>query len=155
MEWGRINDCGGPPDAQDWVFPVPGSLEAKGKRKGRPRIRNRGSHYTFPSDISKATGGRIRRFHDLRHTSATLLLEAGASPVGVQRQLRHSRFAVTDKYLNMRPSWLQDEVSRLTIGLSFRGKPAAAQQAAAGGDGPDHRINLNIPQTRNPPALKS
>ena len=108
----------------------------------RPKIRNRGSHYKFPDDISKATKGRVRRLHDLRHTSATLLLEAGTSPVAVQRQLRHSRFAVTEKYLNMRPSWLLDEVSRLSIDLSRRGK---VEDLADSGEGTVHRTSVEQP----------
>ena len=106
VDWGRVNGCERPPGDADWVFPVPGSLD----EQGTPRMRNRGSHYTFPDDISEATKGRVRRLHDLRHTSATLHLMAGASPVAVQLQLRHSRFAVTEKYLKLKPYWLRDEV---------------------------------------------
>jgi integrase len=70
VDWGRVNGCERQPGDVDWVFPVPGSLD----EQGTPRMRNRGSHYTFAQDIEKATNGRVRRLHDLRHTSATLHL---------------------------------------------------------------------------------
>lgn len=38
---------------------------------------------------------RPLRFHDLRHTTATLLLRAGVDPYRVQRILRHSKVTVT------------------------------------------------------------
>jgi len=150
LAWGRVNGCGRPPGSADWVFPVPGSLD----RAGKPVIRNRGSHYSFPADLSTATGGRVTRFHDLRHTAATLLLEAGASPVAVQRQLRHSRFSVTEKYLNMRPSWLRDEVSRLSIDLSRRGEEAA-EKAAASGERTVNRTSVEqSPKEKSPSSKK-
>jgi integrase len=35
------------------------------------------------------------RFHDLRHTSATLLLAAGVHPKVVQERLGHSQIGIT------------------------------------------------------------
>jgi len=45
------------------------------------------------------------RFHDLRHTHATLLLEAGVHPKVVQERLGHSQIAVTmDTYSHVLPT---------------------------------------------------
>jgi len=44
------------------------------------------------------------RFHDLRHSSATILLEMGVHPKLVQNLLRHAKLATTmDRYSHVRP----------------------------------------------------
>ncbi len=44
------------------------------------------------------------RFHDLRHSSATILLEMGVHPKLVQNLLRHAKIATTmDRYSHVRP----------------------------------------------------
>jgi integrase len=51
------------------------------------------------------------RFHDLRHTHATLLLAAGVHPKVVQERLGHSQISLTlDTYSHVIPS-LQDEAA--------------------------------------------
>lgn len=51
------------------------------------------------------------RFHDLRHTSATLLLTAGVHPKVVQERLGHSKIGITmDTYSHVMPS-MQREAS--------------------------------------------
>lgn len=48
-------------------------------------------------------------FHSLRHTHATMLLEAGAKPKAIQDRLRHSRLATTmDTYAHV-TSKIQDD----------------------------------------------
>ncbi len=62
---------------------------------------------------------RVRpiRFHDLRHTTASLLMMAGANPAAVQRILRHSDPRITTEvYGHLVPGYLQDEVDRLKFG---------------------------------------
>ena len=44
------------------------------------------------------SGMRIIRFHDLRHTCATLLVLNGMSLLNVSRWLGHSSTAITEKY---------------------------------------------------------
>jgi integrase len=52
--------------------------------------------------VLKACGIADRRFHDLRHTCATLLIREGASVKQVQRQLRHANASVTlDTYSHL------------------------------------------------------
>ena len=59
------------------------------------------------------------RFHDTRHTTASLLMMFGASPAAVQRILRHSDIRVTtDVYGHLAPGYLRSEIDR----LSFRPK---------------------------------
>jgi hypothetical protein len=58
------------------------------------------------------------RFHDTRHTTASLLTMFGAGPVAVQRILRHTDIRVTELYTHLAPGWLRGEVDR----LAFRGR---------------------------------
>jgi len=70
---------------------------------------------------------RAIRFHDLRHSTASLLLMAGASPAAVQRILRHSDPRITmDVYGHLVPGFLRDEVNRLSFGA-----PPTESQAVA------------------------
>jgi integrase len=59
------------------------------------------------------------RFHDLRHTTASLLLMAGANPAAVQRILRHSDPRLTTEvYGHLVPDYLRAEIDRLSFGIS-------------------------------------
>jgi len=61
------------------------------------------------------------RFHDLRHTTASLLMMAGANPAAVQRILRHRDPRITTEvYGHLAPDYLRAEVDR----LRFFGDPA-------------------------------
>ncbi len=54
------------------------------------------------------------RFHDLRHTSATLLLSAGVHPKVVQERLGHSTISLTlDTYSHAVPSMQRDAARRM------------------------------------------
>jgi hypothetical protein len=66
---------------------------------------------------------RRLRFHDLRHTTASLLMMAGANPAAVQRILRHSDPKITTEvYAHLSPGFL-------------RGGGPPVLQAAPGGAG--------------------
>jgi integrase len=55
-----------------------------------------------------------RRFHDIRHTAATLLFENGASAKQVQALLGHSRVGTTlDTYTHVTPATLDDTAARI------------------------------------------
>ncbi len=59
------------------------------------------------------------RFHDLRHTCATLLLGQGVHPKVVSEMLGHSTIAITlDTYSHVLPSMQDDAVQRLETALS-------------------------------------
>jgi integrase len=51
--------------------------------------------------------------HDLRHTTASLLIQAGASLTEVRDILGHSSFAVTNRYAHLAPEHLRDAISKL------------------------------------------
>jgi len=54
------------------------------------------------------------RFHDLRHTAATLLLGQNVHPKVVQERLGHSQISVTmDTYSHVMPSMQRDAADKL------------------------------------------
>jgi len=58
-----------------------------------------------------------RRFHDLRHTFATLAIEAGEDIAVVSRALGHSSVAVTaDVYMHVTPA-MQDRLASRMEGV--------------------------------------
>lgn len=64
--------------------------------------------------ILKAAGLPEIRFHDLRHSAATLLLSEGVHPMIVQERLGHSTIAITmDTYSHILPSMQKDAVGKL------------------------------------------
>lgn len=90
-------------EASPWVF-----LSPEGLRWDERNLR-RG----FYRCLDKA-GIRQVRFHDLRHTYASLMAEAGAPPKYVQKQLGHSSFQVTmDIYSHLFPEGNREWVAKL------------------------------------------
>jgi hypothetical protein len=72
------------------------------------------------------------RFHDLRHTTGSLLTMHGANLSAVQRIMRHKDPRITSEtYLHLDPSYLRREIDRLSFGDQsdqtepVRGTPAA------------------------------
>ncbi len=58
------------------------------------------------------------RFHDLRHTTAALLLRAGVPLASVQKLLRHRDPRITvEVYGHLTPDYLRQEVDSLNLGL--------------------------------------
>ncbi len=56
------------------------------------------------------------RFHDLRHTTASLMVMAGASIMAVSKHLRHADPQITAAvYAHLSPEFQQSEVNRLTF----------------------------------------
>jgi integrase len=80
-----------------------------------------------PKAVARHRGSSPIRFHDLRHTSATLLLAAGVHPKVVQERLGHSQIGITlDTYSHVVPSMQLEAASKLdTLMRSSRnsGKP--------------------------------
>lgn len=75
------------------------------------------------------------RFHDLRHTAATLLLSEGVHPKVVQERLGHSQISVTlDTYSHVLPTMQRDAANRLeTMFRAGAEKHSAEKTAAAAG----------------------
>jgi integrase-like protein len=76
---------------------------------------------------------RAIRFHDLRHTYASVLLMLGANLVSVQKLLGHSDPKITERrYGHLLPEFMSAEVNRLRFGLDQLAPTGAASQRFAG-----------------------
>ena len=60
------------------------------------------------------------RFHDLRHTFASLLINEGVSLYEVQRLLGHHHITMTERYAHLLPDTLAERVERVTAEPSRR-----------------------------------
>ena len=63
----------------------------------------------------KDTKFKDRRFHDLRHTFATLLLKNGADLITVKELLGHSSVKITEMYLDALPTTKKDIVDKINF----------------------------------------
>ncbi len=83
------------------------------KEDGHPLdLFNLGERWLDP--IIKAAGVRRIRFHDLRHTCATLLLQAGVNPKVVQERLGHKDVTTTlNRYSHVLPGMQKEATRRL------------------------------------------
>ncbi len=64
---------------------------------------------------AKEAGLRQIRFHDLRHTTASLLIEQKESPKYIQKQMRHASIEITfDRYGHLFPDANQAAAKRLS-----------------------------------------
>ena len=89
----QIQDAGKDWDALDLVFPESNGSPSKPRKVTRH----------FKTILHEADLPNIR-FHDLRHTSATLMLHCGVHPKIVQERLGHSSIAITlDIYSHVLP----------------------------------------------------
>lgn len=80
--------------------------------------------------VVQVSGLRHIRFHDLRHTFASLLLQQGESPVYVKEQMGHSSIQVTvDLYGHLIPGGNKQAVDRLDTPMEKSGfeGPSATQ----------------------------
>ena len=88
----------------EWVFCT---------ESGGPRDSDNLRHRVFYKLLEKAELRRVR-FHDLRHTFASLLLQNGESPTYVKEQMGHSSIQVTvDVYGHLIPGANRQAVDRL------------------------------------------
>jgi integrase len=79
-------------------------------------------------------------FHELRHTTATLLLAAGADLWAVQKMLRHTDAQVTtERYAHLVPGYLQAQIGRLKL----TGFASPLLPAAANDEGPTEAPDRN------------
>jgi integrase len=87
-----------------WVF---------GDTMGGPLLRRSCLHAQTLKPLLEVAGSPAVRFHDLRHTSATLLLSAGAHPKVVQERLSHSRISATmDTYSHVLQGMQQEAAAK-------------------------------------------
>jgi hypothetical protein len=66
------------------------------------------------------------RFHDLRHTTGSLLTMRGANTRFVQRIMRHSDPRMTERYTHLAPAYLHGKMDAL---MRFQPAPVAPQGA--------------------------
>lgn len=63
---------------------------------------------------AKAPGVPLIRFHDPRHTHATLMLSAGVHPKVVQERLGHASIQITlDTYSHVMPGMQEDAAAKV------------------------------------------
>jgi integrase len=73
-------------------------------------------------DALKRAELRTMRFHDLRHTAASLMLAQDVNPKVMQEVLGHSRFSMTmDLYSHLMPAAKKDVVARMDTLLTGTG----------------------------------
>jgi integrase len=76
------------------------------------------TYHTFQPFLKRAGLPKIR-FHDLRHTCATLLLSRNVNPKIVQEMLGHANISETmDTYSHVLPAMQEAAVSALEDALS-------------------------------------
>lgn len=81
--------------------------------EGNPLRKSNLTRRSFQKLMEDAEVPRIR-FHDLRHTAATLLLSQGVHPKVVQERLGHSQISVTlDTYSHVLPTMQRDAADKL------------------------------------------
>ncbi len=79
---------------------------------------------------------RRLRFHDLRGTCASLLIQSGASPAAVASVLRHSDPNLTmRRYAHMDPAYLREEINKLSFAPVPLHPPEVRQARAGEGSG--------------------
>lgn len=64
--------------------------------------------------LAKAgVNGRVRPFHDLRHTAITNDAASGASPIAVKAKAGHASFKTTERYIHLAGVVFRDEAQKL------------------------------------------
>lgn len=108
------------------LFPGRDPDHKKGTLKTKRRHADGSVHKAYHRAIRLAELPRIIRFHDLRHTIATLLLQAGVPIAHVSKMLGHSGIAITnDFYGHLVTDDLHAAVRQLKL-------PAPRKRAAGG-----------------------
>jgi len=103
-----------------------GAVEFLFHRKGQPILQ--GTVRDIFRRIQARSKLREIRFHDIRHTFASILLSRGASILYVSKQLGHSRVSIT---LDIYGHWIPDENKKL-VNLLDRAQPGATQTQPMG-----------------------
>lgn len=93
------------------------------RRDGRPLVNSNVTH-AFQNRLQRAGLPRMR-FHDLRHSCASLLLAQGVAPRVVMETLGHSTIATTmNVYSHVMPSLLQESADAMDRSLGTGGLTA-------------------------------
>jgi integrase len=111
-------------DARSFVFPG---------RNGQV-LRHKGWYrYWFKPAVAKAGLPSHLRFHDLRHTCASLCIALGAHPKAIQERLGHSSITVTlDRYGHLFPKLDEALTARLDdLARAAAGRPPVPNEGAS------------------------
>ncbi len=65
--------------------------------------------------IVDAVGIAGAKFHSLRHSAATYMIESGMHPKAVQTVLGHADFRTTELYVNIHNEWIASEMEKFRI----------------------------------------
>ena len=94
------------PRPDDLIFPVDGS---------GGKMRSPAATYGLVSAIRDATRRDDLIFHDLRHTAATRMVQAGVNIRVVQKVVGHSSIRITEKYVHTEDGFAAQEMSKLSF----------------------------------------
>lgn len=72
-------------------------------------------------EVTQTVLGRRARVHDARHSSAALMIDAGAPLTAVRDVLGHSRIDMTSRYVGTASEAAHDAIRAVTRSLSGRG----------------------------------
>jgi len=101
---------------KEWKRRCPPSVLAFSRPDGRMRVRE-----AEPPDFKdhiKDSDCHAITFHDLRHTAASLMVQAGVSLRAVQQILGHCSVVVTERYAHLAPGFQASEAERLHFDLT-------------------------------------
>jgi integrase len=87
-------------------------------------------NYAISKAVSKASGGKVR-FHDLRHTAASLLVNAGVDLYVVGAILGHRSTQTTKRYAHLSIKTLEQAVNKLQTTRQIPAPPNDKKQDAA------------------------
>jgi integrase len=105
-----------------WLTPDALALLARIERRGRYVFDKTGWRKRWEAGV-KAAGLEDFRWHDLRHTFATMLRQAGTPLETVQRGLGHADLQTTMRYAHVTDGELQQALLKLpSFGISGEGK---------------------------------
>ncbi len=121
---------------EGWLFQTPVMARSELAKRRRPDAEARGGTQLDPSNLRKVfqsllTAAKLRRirFHDLRHTFASLLIGQGESLAYIRDQLGHHSIQITvDTYGRLVPGGNRQAVDRLD---DIASNPAKTSQGAA------------------------
>jgi integrase len=115
-----------PPCELDLIFP---------NEAGNPLKQNNMCHRYFKPALKKAGLGKVR-FHDLRHTYASLLIEQGENIKYIQTQLGHSSPTMTlNVYAHLMRPYNQESAQRLENSVFAPTGHNLVTNSGKGGDG--------------------